>query len=91
MPQGLEVFDGTGAGTFNTTERFGSILGSLNPMTASGSIPVPKFANGQPFFILTARTSWTNTVYTKPSVSITGNSITWSGGSSFWSLRWGVR
>lgn len=91
MPQGLQIWNADGSVQLDTSIRTGVELGSIT-FTAAGSAVVPKFALGEPFFLLNKFGLWDTGIYTKPVVSISGTTISWTASTTGpWQLSWGVR
>lgn len=77
MPAGLEVFDGAGALRLSLTDRLTRVLGSIPASSAAGSIAVPGFALGTPFWFLLEQTD----IY-GPEITISGTTLTWAKNAS---------
>lgn len=52
MSYGLRVWDASGSLWFDETTRASRVLGQVNTGTQDGSIVVPDFAQGTPFYIV---------------------------------------
>lgn len=85
MTYGLIVYDAAGNPVVNVSDRLGRILGSVNVGTTSGSVSVPAFAEGAPFYFLRADGPQQGTF--PPTITISGTTLSWSapsGYNSYW-------
>lgn len=85
MSYGLQVFDATGAILVDTNDRLGKILGSVSVGSSPGSISVPDFSLGTPFYFLRANSPQQGSF--PPTITISGATISWStpsGYNSYW-------
>lgn len=75
MPQGLEIYDSSGAVVFDTTTRLGKIIGSITVNAfGSGSVTVPNVSGG----LFVAIQSLNPLPTTGSTVTISGNTINWN-------------
>ncbi|MNM35028.1 hypothetical protein D3C81_456940 [compost metagenome] len=91
MAQGLQVFDTAGNTVLDTTARLGIVLGYVDTGTVDGSLAVPDFIRGTPFFFMTPLEAMAPSQLV-PGVSVSGTSLVWAfiGGASN-SLKISVR
>lgn len=78
MAQGLQVFDAAGSLVFDLTDRLQRVLGAVYTGGAAGSINVPDFAYGTPFFFIQREGDLSQFYVACKSVSISGNTLQWS-------------
>lgn len=81
MTAGLQVFDGSGVLVVNIGDRLGRILGSVDVGTENGSVTVPGFSLGQPFYFLRAIGPQQGTF--PPTITVSGNTLYWSAPSGY--------
>lgn len=78
MPAGLQVFNAQGVDILDITSNLGLHLGTIETGTKAGSIVVPGFAQGTPFYMIQGENpayAGTNAV---PNVTISGTTLSWS-------------
>lgn len=79
MPHGLQTWDAAGVLSFDTDTITGRYLGSVFTGTANGSVVVPGFTTGTPwFFCAKGTTAGDTTVVCVPFVSVSGTTLSWS-------------
>lgn len=77
MPQGLQIWDAAGNIVLDTNYRTARRLGSVVTGTSNGSLYIPDFVQGQPFFI--SEPLLDNVAYfVLPNVVISGYTLSWS-------------
>lgn len=80
MGMGFQCFDSNGNTTFDTSYAPGRFIGSVNTNSMQGSINVPEFSNGTPFFVISGANgsvlSTTSNSYPL-TVSISGTTLSW--------------
>lgn len=76
MPYALQVFDGQGQTVVDTGRRLGIILGVVDTGTADGSINVPGFGRGTPFFFMSPLAELAN-LDLVPGAGTSGQTLTW--------------
>jgi hypothetical protein len=92
MPQGLEVFNGSGVRVLSVTDRITRFLGSTY-VAGDGSLYVPDFSQGQPWYYLIPAEAWLqNKSY--PLLGISGQTLSWtysgrSNGAACW-IAYGI-
>lgn len=74
MTAGLRIRDAAGNITFDFTERFARIVGQVNVITATGSVPVDNTYGGSIWFQYAANAG----NLPSPDFSVTGNIISWT-------------
>lgn len=77
MAFGLKIWDELGNVVLDTNVRVGRIIGQVTSGTSAGSISVPDFAQGTPWFIVQPITSAGFTAEV-PNVTISGNTLSWT-------------
>lgn len=77
MPQGLQIFNSAGQIIFNTEDRITRFIGN-QLIAGNGSINVPDFASGLPFWYTYLLNGILQPLETYPQVNISGTTITWS-------------
>lgn len=82
MSFGLGIWNGAGKTLLDTTSRITIVLGVANipAAIASGTISHAKFANGTPWFAVTAN-GIVDLATVSPAVSVSGTTLSWSWGS----------
>lgn len=77
MPQGLQVWNADGSLQIDTNTNLGRFLGTVETGGVNGSLDVPGFAQGTPWFLvmLLGVASYNTFV---PQVTIAGNTISWN-------------
>jgi len=73
---GLQVFGADGKLQVDIGQRIGRIIGKFNTGTSPGSITVPDFAQGSPFYLISLFNSGV-TVF-GPVVTISGTTLSWT-------------
>lgn len=81
MSYGLIVYDAGGNPIVNVADRLGRIIGSVNVGTTNGSVVVPQFSMGIPFYFLRADGPQQGTF--PPTITISGNTLSWSQPSGY--------
>lgn len=83
MPTGLQVFDGQGRSILYN-DRISRVIG-FREISSDGSVAVPDFSTGTPWFSLSPLTAVSSYRHIDPIVTISGSTIQWSGfyGRSF--------
>lgn len=77
MPHGLKIWDELGNVVLDTSVRVGRIIGRVNSGTTAGSVSVPDFSQGTPWFIVQPITSASFTSEV-PNVTISNNTLSWT-------------
>lgn len=77
MPAALQVFDAAGNVIVDTSRRLGIFLGAVDTGTADGSLAVPDFNKGTPFFFAQPLQAVGN-MSLLPGVGLSGSSLVWS-------------
>lgn len=72
MPAGLQIFDASGAERLSLTDRLTRVVGTIPASSVSGSIDVPAFSLGTPFWFLLEQTEIFG-----PEVTISGTTLSW--------------
>ena len=75
MPQGIEVFDGTGTQTFTTHNRITRYVGQVWTGVENGSISHGGLSGGAVWWALLPRPD--NSRGSEPLVSVSGSTINW--------------
>lgn len=94
MQAGLQVWDANAVMTLDTSDRMGIVIGFQDAIPASGSVVVPKFADGEPFYFTQMSTRWQDSRgFVLPTVSISGNTLSWTNAGPYglWRILWGIR
>lgn len=78
---GLTVWDANGNVVFDTTTQAVKMLGKINLGASygsplSGSISVPMFAKGRPFYMIISLEF--AILLNRPSISVSGTNLTWN-------------
>lgn len=91
MPQGLEVYDANGVLVIGITDRLQRVLGSVYTGTGAGSLTVPGFASGVPFYFVRrdGNLDSINTLQPK-NVTVQGNTLSWSADGQALTILYGV-
>lgn len=76
MPSGLQIFDAGGQVVLDTNTRVGTVIGALHTGVYNGSINVPGFALGQPFFTSMALDPGIH-ANLPPTVNVSGTTLSW--------------
>ncbi len=81
MAQGLQVFDENGTSILNTNDKVARFHGSVDIGSSAGSITVSSLSqgNGNIFYMVICNSA---SFWDRPTVSISGNVISWSASSS---------
>ncbi|MDR5761966.1 hypothetical protein [Caballeronia sp. LZ035] len=77
MAYGLECYDAAGNAVLKVTDRITRFAGQIDTGTASGSISVPVFSNGEPWFNVRDIDPFSQSTV-PPSVSRSGTTISWT-------------
>lgn len=77
MPQGLQVRDENGNLQLDVTSRLGVLLGVLNTNKVNGSLSVPDFSKGTPFFFANITENISSITAIAPRVYVSNNIIYW--------------
>lgn len=90
MPQGLQVWDATGALLVDTSIKIGRIYGQISKVGsgAAGSQVIPEWSKGTPFWLL-IQVPTTGT-YEQVSITRTGTTLNWSSYTTGWNLYYGT-
>lgn len=80
MPAGLQVFNADGVDILDITSNVGLYLGVIEVQTYGGSIVVPGFSFGTPFYMIQQESiTYGFPGYEAiPFVTISGNTLSWS-------------
>lgn len=76
MPAGLECYDDEGNVLVSITDRITKVLGTINTNVSNGSLTVPEFSQGRPWFRAAALTQGIANE-TAATVTRSGNTLTW--------------
>lgn len=79
MASGMQTFSGAGVLEVDTSTRMGRILGSRWTGTSNGSIVIPMFSQGVPFYHIATPTG---NPYQHAVPSVSGNTLSWTFGVS---------
>lgn len=77
MPQGLQVFNGSGLEELSLTTRIPKILGTV-AVNSNGSLAITVPAGNTPFAMFVPDAIYQGVGYAYPSVKIVGSVIQWS-------------
>lgn len=75
MPVGLQVFNEDGTIRTDLAKRYSKMIGSVYT-NQNGSLWVPEFSLGEPFFIVTPNSSM-GAKGKRPVVTVSGNTLNW--------------
>lgn len=81
MAFGIVIYDSSGQVMVNVADRLARILGSVNVGTTNGSINVPEFSLGIPFYFLRANGPQQGTF--PPTITFSGTTLSWSQPSGY--------
>lgn len=90
MPQGLQILDSNGVVMLDADTLLGRVLGILNTGLVDGSLSVPAFLEGTPFYYAIIGDFATGLVCVVPEIVIHGGFISWKFVDYTDGGRWGI-
>lgn len=82
MPAGLQVWDASGQLVIDLANRLTRIIGMVDTGGTSGSISVPGFSQGTPFYAVVPLNAYLDSYQLTARASVTGNTLSWTSGVS---------